>query len=1007
VLLEGAGERRIEVRPMKKGVWPGRYTIAIEAISEASTDGSARRQALALLSRAGREAFPETPEGRKQAAVSYREALAAWRALGDRRWEAETLSCLGLLEYRSHELLAAIADYEPALALWRDLGEARREALTLNDLGLARLGTGDNSGAREELSAAVSLWDRLGERFDGAETRSGLCYLEQRVGALPTALTCYEEPLAVFREAGDQVSEQRILNSLGGLYELLGEPDAALDHYHQALTLCRALGDQLEEARALNNIGVIRRILGEWQEALRLYGQAQEILERIGDRALKAGVLTNIGSAYNSLGEPQIALAFLEYALKLRREIGDRHGEAAALNILGYTWRRLGDLGKAIDYQSQALALARVMADPRQEAFIRMGLGDVLIEQGDPRTALRELDAALVYFKESGLRTAETQALQFQGRALTLADRSREALPILKEVVARQKALRNGPGEAGALHALAKAQQSLGLHQEARAHAEAAVARVEELRAGFVSPELRAAFLATQSRAYSLVIDLLMDRDAAEPNAGWDRAALKVSEQARARSLLDALYGGRAGHGLSAIPAGLLERRQSLRRRLSAKADQQLRQGSKQAEALGREIETLRAELDSVDAEIGRADPQFAAIRQSQPIGLKEIAALLEPGTLLLEYALGEERSFLWMVGTEGLRSFILPPQREIEVLARRVYEELSTVEAGAARSGEAAESLGSLLLGQVWSAAARANRLVVVPDGALHWVPFSALPVPDPGRKPLLEHAEVVYFPSATTLVLERQRLQRRVPASKWAAILADPVFAPDDPRLERLAGPPVASRQTAAEDLYRGRGAADLLPVFERLPSSEREAKEIEALAPPGQVWLALGLAANREAALSGELRSYRTVHFATHGIANIRNPELSGLVLSRVDAAGRPREGFLTLADVYDLDLGADLVVLSGCHTALGKEIRGEGLMGMTRGFLYAGVPRVVASLWAVQDRAGTELMTRFYRAMWKDGLPPATALRQAQISLRRDLRYRRSYSWAGFVLQGDWR
>jgi CHAT domain-containing protein len=274
---------------------------------------------------------------------------------------------------------------------------------------------------------------------------------------------------------------------------------------------------------------------------------------------------------------------------------------------------------------------------------------------------------------------------------------------------------------------------------------------------------------------------------------------------------------------------------------------------------------------------------------------------------------------------------------------------------------------------------------LVIVPDAALHYLPFGALPMPGPDHRHLLEQAEVDYLPSATTLALQRQRLGRRDPAPKWAAVLADPVFAADDPR---LTGPSAAGK-IAKKDPQRGGGGAGLFPVFERLPASGQEAEAIRKLAPPGAVWTALGLAANREAVLSGGLHAYRIVHFATHGVADSNNPELSGLVLSLVDAAGRPREGFVSLPDIYELDLAADLVVLSGCRTALGKEVRGEGLMSLTRGFLYAGVPRVVASLWR------------------RGGLSPAAALRQAQLSLRRDPRYRSPFSWAGFVLQGDWR
>jgi CHAT domain-containing protein len=168
-----------------------------------------------------------------------------------------------------------------------------------------------------------------------------------------------------------------------------------------------------------------------------------------------------------------------------------------------------------------------------------------------------------------------------------------------------------------------------------------------------------------------------------------------------------------------------------------------------------------------------------------------------------------------------------------------------------------------------------------------------------------------------------------------------------------------------------------------------------------------VARDFAANRETVLGGALRDFRVLHFATHAVADTRTPELSGLVFSQVDESGRQREGFLGLSDIYDLRLSADLVVLSGCRTAFGKEVRGEGLMGLTRAFLFAGVPRVVASLWPVQDRAAAELMTRFYRALWREGRSPAVALREAQRDLRRDPRYRDPFYWSGYLLQGDWR
>jgi CHAT domain-containing protein len=193
----------------------------------------------------------------------------------------------------------------------------------------------------------------------------------------------------------------------------------------------------------------------------------------------------------------------------------------------------------------------------------------------------------------------------------------------------------------------------------------------------------------------------------------------------------------------------------------------------------------------------------------------------------------------------------------------------------------------------------------------------------------------------------------------------------------------------------------------AFARLPFTRREAEAIRRLAGPRAAFVALDFAASRQTVMSGALRSARVVHFATHGLLNDEHPELSGLVLSLVDESGRPQDGFLRLHDVYNLELDADLVVLSACRTGVGREVRGEGVVGLTRGFMYAGAPRVMASLWDVRDEASSELMRRFYTGLLRRGLRPAAALRAAQNSLRNDPRWSAPFFWAGFVLQGEWR
>jgi CHAT domain-containing protein len=228
---------------------------------------------------------------------------------------------------------------------------------------------------------------------------------------------------------------------------------------------------------------------------------------------------------------------------------------------------------------------------------------------------------------------------------------------------------------------------------------------------------------------------------------------------------------------------------------------------------------------------------------------------------------------------------------------------------------------------------------------------------------------------------------------------VLADPVFDPADPRVAAAARerPAVTGRRSPAPEAASS---------FSRLAWTRREAGAIAAVVPAGSSLLAFDFRASRATALSPELAGYRIVHFATHGVIDSTTPALSGLMLSRVDERGKAQEGFLGLHDIFNLRLGADLVVLSGCETALGKQVRGEGLVGLTQGFLYAGARRVVASLWRIEDQATAELMSRFYRGLFVEGRPPAAALRQAQLALREDRRWRSPYYWSGFVLQGEW-
>jgi len=400
-----------------------------------------------------------------------------------------------------------------------------------------------------------------------------------------------------------------------------------------------------------------------------------------------------------------------------------------------------------------------------------------------------------------------------------------------------------------------------------------------------------------------------------------------------------------------------------------------------------------------VEARIRANSPHYMALVQPVPLTAKEIhSQIRDTDTLLLEYSLGQERSYLWVVSRLAINSYELPPRDTIETAARRVYELLKRDEFDEKSYEKESAALTQILLGPA-VAQLGSKRLVVVADGALQYIPFSALP--DPVRKgtPLVATHEIVNIPSATALAVLRKDATERRPAPKLVAVLADPVFETNDPRL--------ASTPRSSQPKPAAPGSRDAMLDVRRLPYTRQEAATIVRLVPAGMSKEALDFEASRETATGPELSQFRILHYATHAFVNSQQPELSGIVLSLLDRQARPRDGFLRLIDLYNLRLNADLVVLSACQTALGKEIKGEGLIGLSRGFFYAGAPRVVASLWKVDDRATTELMRQFYQGMLVQHSSPATALRAAQIAMWKQNRWRSPYYWGAFVLQGEWR
>ncbi|HUE80464.1 MAG TPA: CHAT domain-containing tetratricopeptide repeat protein [Pyrinomonadaceae bacterium] len=899
-------------------------------------------------------------------------------------------------EGRGEGLEGAIKKYEQAVEKWRSVGDRKREALALTNLGIVNWNLSQYGIARDHLEQALVIWREVKDRYGEEATLNSLGGISQYLRQYEKAKDYLNQSLAIVREMKDKRAEGATLNKLGNVYRMLGEHEKGKDYYEQALAISREIKDRRGEGLTLSHLGSVYTGFIEYEKALYYHEQSLAISREIQDRSGEGLALNNLGFIYQRLSQYEKARDYYEQALAIRSEIKDRTGQGYTLHYLGVLCETLAQYEKARDYLEQALAIRREIKDRRREAATLDTLGSVYQKLGQNQTARYCFDQALVI-----------------GR--TIGEKGDEASILLR--------LASFEGDRGNL-------------SEARKQIESALVIIENVRATYLDQELRAAYFACARDSYEFYIGLLMRLHKQDPTAGHEAAALQASERVRARTLLDTL--AEAGADIrQGADLQLVERERSLHQQLNIKAQQQMKllagpHTAEQAAASGREIESLTGEYQRLQAQIRRTSPRYAALTQPQPLSVKEIQQqVLDSDTLLLEYALGKERSYVWAVTPTSITSYELPKRSEIETAARRVYKLLTTSHKRESKrqSELTASELSRMVLRPVAEQLGK-KRLLIVSEGALQYIPFGALPVPEmrepglkvdvamdglPNRPLILEH-EIVNAPSASTLAVLRRELAGRPVAPKTLAVLADPVFQSDDLRVKR-AGITTkresgqASTASTAEgpsksDLTRSASESGLM-TFERLRFTRQEADAIVAQAPERSSLKALDFVASRATLSNTDLDQYRIIHFATHGLLNSQHPELSGVVLSLVDEQGRPQDGFLRAHDIYNLKLRADLVVLSACRTALGEEIKGEGLAGLTRGFMYAGAERVVASLWDVEDEATAELMKRFYRGMLREGLRPAAALRAAQISMSKEPRWRAPSYWAGFMLQGEWR
>jgi CHAT domain-containing protein len=973
----GGDDSRLVVTP-REPVVAGRLDLKVHDLRPAQEGDETRMEAIGALAEAQRLADEDGPEARSLALTRAGQALSLWEKVGYGRGEVEALTLMALIHSGEGKVQEALAWHEKALAKARASGYPEGEASAMANMAYCNRQLKRYGEAINLYNQALEKWREIGDVSEQGFMFQGLGRVYYRQDDYDRALAAFQESLRLDREARDLAQQADALTGIGAVHFTRGDLSDALRAFEEARELSRAVGDTSGELLSEGNIAGIHTRRGQFQKAVEIYTRLAGRVKPQGEGVL----FNNLGAAYLDLGDPERALENYERSRAAYRATRDADGEAAASIAIGWTRQVLGDPRAALKEYEAARGLLREESWelPHFVGLARLALGEV-------EEARQSLERALEIARASGSRSREAQTLLALGSAHRVFGQTGAGLESFTRVIALGTEIQYQSVVAQALLERATVLRDDGRLADAKADIEKAVEIIESTRRNIAGQQIRTGYFSSRRNYYDLYIDLLM-------RLGQPAAALAVSERAHARGLLDLLAEGRidVGQGLS---PDLKREEDRLSDELS-KTQALLREskpGTDRAQELRRQVETLYERLEELDWKARERNPRYSQV-DPKPLTLAEIQEQdLGETTALLEYALGKERSFLFVVTREGLSSYVLPGAARIADrvrVLRTALERESLLTRGAYH--EAAHQLYRDLVAPAAPVLAGKEDLVVVPDGALYYVPFEALLSEEAAGRPyadlpyLLRRYAISYVPSAS--VLAGLRAPRSAPAGDRKRLVA---FAPFATEAGTGAQPGLGGPRT--------RGWS-LLP----LPASSREVSEIAALYAGSAVKFFADDASESHVTRNPAVAAAERLHFATHAQSDERHPELSGLVLA--PGEGKSDDGLLQVHEIFNLKLSADLVVLSACQTALGKEVTGEGLVGLTRAFFYAGVPSVVVSLWNVVDGPTPDLMLSFYEDLDRLG-SRARALRQAKLATISRGGYSHPAYWAPFVLAGEYR
>jgi len=809
------------------------------------------------------------------------------------------------------------------------------------------------------------------------------------LGDYAKAETRLKEALATAEEYGNRVTQNTCISNLSDVYMLQDDYSQALDYGRRWLTMARSLYNQRNEGqaldikrsegRALGFIGAVYRALGDLDQALTYYQQSLSLAREINDLENTASMLSDLGTVYIELKAYDGALTAFQEALQITRQTKNRVLEIEALAGQAYLYFAINNYPAALVAQAQALQLARDISTPNWEGTSLNALGFIQLRLSDIQAATRSFQDGL--------------AIGARIRGPSIIWQARVGLAAICE---RQGAI-----------------------DQAREHYQKAIEALERVRGRLGAEDERVGFFQDKVKVYKDLVAALMRLHVKDATKHYDAEAFHFSERGRARALLDLL--GEARNVDQAIDPDLLKRQEEIQAAISELNTQLIDERSKELDKQDMtKVKKLEEDLGKADAEqadwlreLRRRNRRYADLKYPEPLNLEQARRTLDNQSLILAYSLGEQASFLFAVSHNGhlaatLKASAAEIRDGVEKMVAAITDRNNPSPDEYRRQAARLYQLlirpaGKLLVGK--------RELIIVADGVLHRLPFEALlgspsakagaiTPSDPRLWPyLVSQFAISYAPSVSAWArLQDYHREAGAPQKAFVAF-ADPNYNRQEQR----------QNDSIVASLTRGAGVERL--NLNQLRHSRHEVEEIARLFGEGEAKLYLDDEASEENVKAEDrLSRYRIVHFSAHGLISETRPRFSGIVLTLPKAGNDGKttskeDGLLSAYEIFNLKLNAELVALSACETGLGKEVKGEGIMGLMRAFMYAGTPSVVVSLWKVDDESAADLMIGFYR-YWQGGgkgkLSKAEALRRAQLDAIKQGSL--PYYWAPFVLVG---